>query len=93
MKPTNKTEVEWFVKGVASSARPTEEYNILCFESSEYKGVKVIFIKYEKKEFKAAHGEPQVEFAEIQNWFTWLFSESEEKLVNYVEDMVVWLND
>lgn len=93
MKPTNKTEVEWFIHGVLSTAViDNEDWSIFVVELAE--SFKVFFRKHQYKLIETSLGEPVIEDnGDIEEWFTWLKSESPEKLRNYTEEMVSWLND
>lgn len=94
MKPTNKTEVEWFIHGVLSTAViDNEDWSIFVVELAE--SFKVFFRKHQPKWVNSGVGDEKVcEYdSDIEEYFTWLKSESPEKLRNYAEEMVKWLND
>lgn len=91
MKPTNKTELEWLVKGIVLSTQPDYDWNVIVEQQKKH--YTITFVKYEPNEFKTAHGEIQVEHKEIRNGFYWSYSQDIKDLINETEQMIIWLSE
>ena len=94
MKPTNEKELEWFINGVLSTCHlESENYGFYIVPLDNR--FKVVFAKYKDKLVPSGVGDEKVNEPELidEDHFTWLKSESIEKLRDYTEDIVKWLND
>ena len=93
MKPTNETQLEWFINGVLSTCHIEHDNFTFCIIPIDNR-FKVEFAKWKDKLIPTGVGDELMLESEITDTddFTWLKSESIEKLRDYTEDIVKWLN-
>lgn len=94
MQPTNEKELEWYINGVLSTCSIEHDNFTFCVIPIDNR-FKVEFAKWQEKKVPSGVGDEMINEDEITSteYFTWLKQESSSKLVDYIYDIVNWLNN